>query len=208
MKENKNIDFSKTHINKNLQMIMKYTFIGMITGVIVALKMALAFLPNFETITFFLIFLTVYFKFDISFLAINSFCLLMVAFHGVVDWTVMYFIIFNLYFFITYSIKKVIFKFFWVGIIVAGLYGYIFGSLFTIQQWVLNGKAFALTYWIRGLIFDFIHGTCNAIIFSTLWPAFIKLVKYLTAKYPFLLNKQAFKIYKFEYQKNNNKTIE
>ncbi len=45
-----------------------------------------------------------------------------------------------------------------------------------------------LTYWIKDLVFDAIHGTGNAVICAILYPIIYKLMQVLSPNWPYLFN--------------------
>ncbi|QCO24174.1 hypothetical protein SRED_002658 [Spiroplasma melliferum] len=71
--------------------------------------------------------------------------------------------------------------------------GYIFGSLYAIQTAILYGPNVGLTYWIKGLVFDAIHGTGNAVICAVLYPIIYKLMQVLYPNWPYLFNNKFIK---------------
>ncbi len=172
----------------NVQLIMRYCFVALIASLALAAKAALAVLPNVELATFFIMVPVVFCAFDIAFLTINVFCLLNVVVFGLADWSIYYFFIFNFYGCVMFLCKRIVLKHWWVFIIIIAMMGYVFGSLYALQAYVLYGAAYALAYWINGFIFDAIHGTGNAMLSAVCFPAVWKLFNIFAKKYPFLFN--------------------
>lgn len=171
-----------------LKITLKMTVIALFSSLALALKIAFAFLPNVEFVTFILMFSIVFFTITIGFGIINVYCTLNMVYFGIADWSIMYFIIFNLYGVIMLLCKQVIYWWWWMIIIICALMGYIFGSLYAIQTAVLYGPNVGLTYWIKGLVFDAIHGTGNAVICAILYPIIYKLMQVLSPNWPYLFN--------------------
>ena len=202
-KHNQKISFIQANYyssyNLSIKMLMDCTLAAVHGGIAVALKFALAELPNIELATFWLMFISLFFNNKICFLSVNTFCFLNIIFFGLADWSLFYFLIFNLYLLIVISLRRALLKTWYLFVLILGLMGYLFGSLYTIQAWLLYGRAYAYSYWINGFIFDFIHGTGNIILGSGLYIPCSKIMFRLSGRYPFLFN--------FFYLKNEKKKI-
>ncbi|WP_381415329.1 hypothetical protein NPX79_01290 [Spiroplasma endosymbiont of Anurida maritima] len=105
----------------------------------------------------------------------------------------MYFLIFNAYGTIAYLLKNILIKWPMLFCLLIAFFGYIFGLLFTLQEWFLNGFSYALAYFIRGLMFDFIHGTSNFLVGIFLLNPVIKAFTSVAYKYEILFNKKFLK---------------
>ncbi|WP_253301674.1 hypothetical protein [Spiroplasma endosymbiont of Phyllotreta cruciferae] len=169
------------------------TVIALFGGLDLGLKIAFAFLPNIEFVTFILMFSIIFFIIEVGFGIINVFCALNMVYFGVADWSIMYFIIFNLYGVIMFLCKPLVYWGWWIIIIICGLMGYLFGILYAIQVTILYDRSVGLAYWIKGLTFDAIHGTSNIVICAVFYPIVYKLMQTLYPKWPYLFNKKFIK---------------
>ncbi|WP_144060304.1 hypothetical protein [Spiroplasma syrphidicola] len=173
----------------SIKLTMKITIIAVFSALGLALKAAFAFLPNIEFVTFILMFSIFFFSIEIGFGIVNVYCTLNMVTFGIADWSLMYFVIFNLYAVIILWLKPLISKWWWTMIIMNGLFGYLFGSLYAIQTALLfNSTSVGLAYWINGLVFDAIHGTGNIIVTALLFAPVYKLMEQLVQKWPFIFN--------------------
>lgn len=178
----------------SIQVLMQYTISAIFMALAFILKLAFAAIPNFEFATFVLIVSTVFFTWQIGLMITNGFCLLNIVFFGIADWSIYYFIIFNLYFLIALSLRRWILKKWWLFVITVSLMGYVFGFLFALDTWVLYGFAYALSYWISGLWFDVIHGTGNLFIGALLYLPVSQVMFSFARRYSFLFNNLVFNI--------------
>lgn len=179
----------QAHITtKNNQLIMRYTIAAVLTGLIFILKLVFAFLPNVEFVTFFIAVNFIFFPFSLALIICNTSCFLMVLFYGFLPVNLFYFFIFNLYGCLVALIKKPLYHNKYLFIFVMAMMGYIFGTLYALQQWFMFGFAYAIIYWVNGLVFDLIHGTGNGLIAILLTPLYFKIMNLMGQKYPFLFN--------------------
>ena len=66
------------------------------------------------------------------------------------------------------------------------LYGLIFGGLFAIQYALMYGVQMGMLYWLRGLLFDLIHGASNFILILILYKPLIKSTQKLLNRWRYL----------------------
>lgn len=176
------------HLPLRLQVLIRYTLSGILGAIAFILKVALAVLPNVELATFVIALTCVFFTVDIAFLVINAFCSLNIVFFGIAEWSLLYFVIFNFYGILSILLRKWILKWWWIFIIVVALMGYCFGALFAIDKIFLFSLPYAITWWIAGLWFDFIHGTANFLLGLMLYWPILKVFQQLKIRYDFCFN--------------------
>lgn len=146
---------------------------GVMLAVLEAVKHTLAFLPNVELVTLFIILFSLYFK-DKVIYVIFAFILFEGCWYGFGLWWVMYAYAWPLLALITRIFHRQESVWFWG--VVAGAYGLSFGALCAIPYLFLGGIHTAAAWWIAGIPYDIIHCISNFILCMIL---FIPLKKVL-----------------------------
>lgn len=77
------------------------------------------------------------------------------------SWVVLYFSAWPLLILIILIFRSIIKKYWWIFIIITSLWGFCFGTLDSLLNLLLFGKASFYVYWIAGLPFDAVHGVAN-----------------------------------------------
>lgn len=135
--------------------------LGLMTASLEAVKLALAFLPNIELVTFLIIVYTVFMG-GKALLAVSAFVILECLIWGFGVWTVMY-----LYIWPLLAVQVLIFRkqqSVWFYSTLSGVFGLLFGALCSIPYYFIGGPKMGLTWWIAGIPFDIVHGISNFII--------------------------------------------
>ena len=165
--------------------ILDIAQIGMMVAVIEVCKYALAFLPNIELTSFWLIMFTLFFGWKIV-AVVPCMILLEGAIYGIHLWWIMYLYVWPLLVLITYLFKKNDSAFFWA--IVSGIFGLMFGGLCSLVYFVLawssgtimDGVRTAFAWWIAGIPWDFIHCAGNFSLMLVLYkPISIAMKRYI-----------------------------
>ncbi|WP_343210291.1 hypothetical protein [Anaerolentibacter hominis] len=151
--------------------------IGLMTGVMIAGKEALAFLPNIELVTLFVILFTLVLKGKVlfviyTFVAVEG---LLYGFGG--TWWVVYLYIWPLLAGITWLCRKNTSAVLWA--VLAGAFGMAFGALSAIPYFFIGGAGMAAAYWVSGIPFDVMHCVSNFILTLVLFKPMYKVIEKL-----------------------------
>lgn len=163
--------------------IQKMTRIALLSAILYVAKVALDFLPNVELISFLTIIYTLIFGKE-AFLIVTVFNLFQLIQWGFGAWWVSYLYVWPLLVLITLTVKKLLMKAghsqeeFVLWAIVSGSFGLIFGFLFAIVYIPVN-PAYALSYWIGGLLWDVWHAMCNFAIMLVVGRPVYQGLKYI-----------------------------
>lgn len=160
--------------NKRILSAKDIALAGLMVAVIEVCKMALAFLPNIETTTFWLILFTLFFGWKIVFV-VPVFILIEMSMYGMQLWVIMYMYIWPLLVLVTWVFRRKDSVWFWS--IFSSLFGLMFGMLCAIPYVVigtaggtiLNGLYAGFTWWVAGIPWDIVHGVGNFVIMLVLY---------------------------------------
>lgn len=159
----------------------------MMIAVIEVCKAALAFLPNIELTTFWLILFTLFFGKRIA-LVIPAFILIEGSMYGFGLWWVMYLYMWPMLVLITRLFRKQESVWFWS--ILSGLFGLFFGFFCAIPYVVIgavdggirNGLYAGFTWWVAGIPWDMIHCAGNFVLMLILYRPVRGVMKRVTHK--------------------------
>lgn len=174
---------SKKNINKFWCMSTRdIALIGMMVAVIESSKMALAFLPNIELTTFWIIMFTHLFGNKI-FWVIGVFTMIETVIYPPGLWIVMYLFTWPLLVFIVKVSLKVDSILYWSAL--SGIFGLMFGFWCSISYLIINtiginlssGITAAIAWWIAGIPWDIVHGVSNFILMLILYTPIRHLMK-------------------------------
>ena len=154
--------------------IKDITLIGMMVAVIEVCKVALAWAPNIELTTFWLIMFTLFFGKKIVFV-VPVFILIEGAMYGVHLWWIMYLYAWPLLVLVTWIFRKEQSVWFWC--IVSCTFGLSFGFLCSFPYVVIgavdggirNGLYAGFTWWVAGIPWDIVHGVANFVLMMVLY---------------------------------------
>ncbi|NLX61128.1 MAG: hypothetical protein GXZ06_01175 [Tissierellia bacterium] len=149
--------------------------IGILSATITAGKLALSFIPNIEIVTLLFITYTLVFGYRKSLFISLIFTTTEIFIYGFNTWLLGYYLIWPLLILSTALMKRLI-KSEYGYAILGALFGYAFGFFFALVESLFYGIAYGWAYWLRGLLFDLIHGTSNFIIILTLLNPLKKLL--------------------------------
>lgn len=137
--------------------------IAILSATLTASKMALSFVPNVEIVTLLFIIYTIVFGFKRTILVSIIFSTTEIFLWGFNTWLLGYYLIWPLLVIATGLISKTT-KSEYIFAILAGIFGLSFGLFFSVTESIFYGIGYGITYWIRGLLFDIIHGFSNFIL--------------------------------------------
>ena len=163
--------------------ILDIAQVGIMVAVIEVSKLALSGMPNIELTSFWLIMFTLFFGWKIV-VVVPVFILIEGAFYGVHIWWIMYLYIWPLLVFITWIFRKNSSAILWA--IISGVFGLCFGALCSIPYFVIGmssggvaaGYRSAITWWIAGIPWDFIHCGGNFVIMLVLYHPISQAMKW------------------------------
>ncbi len=159
--------------------------IGIMVAVIEASKFALSGMPNIELTSFWLIMFTVFFGWKIV-AVVPVLILLEGSLYGVHLWWIMYSYIWPILVAISWFFRKNTSAVFWA--ILSGLFGLCFGFMCSFPYFVIGASAggfaagvrSAITWWVAGIPWDFIHCAGNFTIMLVLYHPIAKAMKLVT----------------------------
>ena len=162
------------HSNKPRIEIKDIAQIGLMVAVIEVCKAALAFLPNIELTSFWLIMFTLFFGWKIV-AVVPVFILIEGSIYGMNLWWIMYLYIWPLLVLIVWLLRKNDSAVFWA--VLSGVFGLCFGALCSIPYIVIgwssggfiNGIRSGFVWWVAGIPWDFIHCAGNFVLMLILY---------------------------------------
>lgn len=175
-------------MNKLKLTVKDIAIIGLMIAIIEVCKMALSFLPNIETTTFWVIMFTLFFGWKVVFV-IAGFILIEMNMYGPQLWVIMYIYIWPLLGVVAYIFRKHDNTFGWA--LVSGFFGLFFGALCAIPYFIIGlrdggvmaGLRTAATWWAAGIPWDLVHCVGNFVIMLVLYRPVIKVIKRLRHEY-------------------------
>lgn len=136
--------------------------LAMLTGVIFAAQVGMAYLPNIEAVTLLVILYTQIYKKKVFFI-IFAFVGLEGIFYGFGIWWLNYLYIWPLLALLVLLLgKKNTSPLFWA--IISGAYGLSFGMLCAIPYFFAGGVGAGIAYWIAGIPYDITHCIGNVVL--------------------------------------------
>lgn len=143
--------------------------LALCTALVFGLQVALAAIPNGETVTLLFILYTLYFRSKTLYI-IYTFAVLEGLTYGFSVWWIVYLYIWT----ILWALVMVLGRrerSVWFWSILAACYGLSFGVLCSLPDFVVGGFPLAFTKWVSGIPFDLAHGVFNfAIVFILFKP--------------------------------------
>lgn len=153
--------------------IADIALMGVMVAVIEVCKVAMAFLPNIELTSFWIVMFTLLFQWRILFV-IPVFILVEGAMYGFGLWWIMYLYAWPLLALAAYLNRKQESVWFWS--VLSAMFGFLFGFLCALPYAVigtadsgLRGGLYAgFTWWVAGIPFDIAHGVGNFVLMAVL----------------------------------------
>ena len=152
--------------------------IGLLSASITTGKLVLSFIPNVEIVSLLFIVYTIIFGIKRSIIISIIFSTTEIFIYGFSTWLLGYYLVWPMLIIIIHFAEKII-KTEYGYATIAGLFGFFFGAFFAIAESFFYGYAYGLTYWVRGIPFDILHGVSNFIIVLILFNPTIKAMTYV-----------------------------
>lgn len=156
--------------------IRDIVIIGLLSALITSGKLVLSFIPNVEIVTLLFIVYTITLGAKHSLLISIVFVSTEIFLYGFSTWVLVYYIIWPMLILVIRIFYKK-FRSEYTFAAIAGIFGLTFGIYFAIAESFFYGWAYGLTYWVRGIPFDLIHGVSNYIITLVLFKPLTSIVK-------------------------------
>ena len=154
---------------------------GILGTLLFILKFAMSSLPNVEPVSLLLISYAIIFGIKALY-PLVIYVLLEIIIYGFGFWSIGYLYIWLVLVIAVTAIHKISNSknpFVWA--LISGIFGLIFGALYIPLYMVSGGLAFAITWWISGLPYDFIHCISNfvlcMILFKPITTILLKIAK-------------------------------
>ncbi len=157
----------------------RIAIISLFSAILVVLQIALAPIPNVETVTILFLIYGLVLPLSDNLLIVFVFSTLQALVWGFGEWTIGYYWIWGLWT-ILIAVLKPYFKdnlFSWAA--TTCVFGLSFGALFAINYGIFYGINFTFAYWIRGIGFHIVHGISNYLITLILFNPLLKTFKKL-----------------------------
>jgi len=135
--------------------------VGVMTATLEVVKSMLAFLPNVELVSLFIILYSLFFG-NLVFYVIPVFILLEGCIYGFGLWWFMYLYTWPLLALLAHLFRKQENPLFWS--ILSGFFGLFYGALCSVPYIFLSGIQGAIAWWVAGIRFDIIHCISNFLI--------------------------------------------
>lgn len=157
--------------------IKNIALLGVMIAILEVAKNVLAFLPNVELVTLFIILYTLYFGRKV-FLIVPAFVLIEGCIYGFGLWWIMYLYTWPLLAVLTMLFKKQDSVWFWS--ILSGMFGLFYGALSSIPYLFLGGFQTAFSWWIAGIPFDIVHCISNFVLCLILFKPLQNVMRHMS----------------------------
>lgn len=157
--------------------IKNIALLGVMIAILEVAKNVLAFLPNVELVTLFIILYTLYFGRKV-FLIVPAFVLIEGCIYGFGLWWIMYLYTWPLLAVLTMIFKKQESVWFWS--ILSGMFGLFYGALSSIPYLFLGGFQTAFSWWIAGIPFDIVHCISNFVLCLILFKPLQNVMRHMS----------------------------
>ena len=141
--------------------IKDIALIGLMSAILVALQVALGFLPNIELVSLLIIVYTLVFGRKALYI-IYVFVAVEGVIYGIGLWWINYLYVWTILFLIVMLLRKQHSPLIWA--IISGFFGLAFGALCAIPNLFLSGFESAISYFIAGIPYDILHGIGNFVV--------------------------------------------
>ncbi len=141
--------------------IKDIAIIGMLSAILVALQVALSFLPNIELVSLCILLFTLVFRWK-AFIITYVFVALEGLIYGIGLWWFNYLYVWAVLFILAMLLHRIKSTLFWAAI--SGAYGLSFGALCSIPYFITGGIPSGFAYWVQGIPFDLLHGAGNFVV--------------------------------------------
>lgn len=153
----------------------------MLGGLLFALKLAMAQLPNLEPVSLLVMLLAVVFGWR-SLAAVYVYVGLEILLWGPGLWNVPYLYVWALLFAASRALRRMRSPLGWAAL--SGGFGLLFGALCAPVQLAAGGWAAAVSWWIAGIPWDLAHGAGNFVLALALFPLLRRRLEFLGRERP------------------------
>ncbi|MGN1083552.1 MAG: hypothetical protein ACI4QX_00995 [Lachnospiraceae bacterium] len=162
--------------------VKNIALIGVMIAVIEVCKAALAWAPNVELTTFWIIIFSLWFGKNIYF-AIPVFILIEGSIYGFGLWWLMYLYVWPLVAVVTRILRKMKSALSWA--VFSGIFGLLFGLLCSVPYVfigamggsIASGLGTAFAWWVAGIPWDLLHGVSNFFLMLVLYHPITSVMK-------------------------------
>ena len=164
---------------KNGLSLGEIVLFGMLGGLMFALQVVMAPLPNIEPVSLLTMLFAVIFGWK-SLYCVYTFVAMEILFHGIGLWNINYLYIWTVLAVAAVALRKMDSVFGWA--MVSGVFGLCFGLLCGIVDVFIGGFGYAAAKWVSGIPFDLLHCGGNFAMALILWKPLHQLLGRLTGK--------------------------
>ena len=159
--------------------LRQITLFGMLGALTFGAKVAMAWLPNIEPVSLFVMLFAVVFGWK-SLYAVYVFVTMEILFHGLGLWNINYLYVWAVLALAAICFRKMEGTLGWA--ILSAVFGMSFGALCGIVDIFIGGPSYAVAKWISGIPFDLLHCGGNFAIALVLWKPLRALLERLYGK--------------------------
>ena len=141
--------------------VREIALFGLLGAMMYAAKVAMAFLPNIEPVSFMVMLLAVCFGWKGLF-AVYLYVFLEYALWGIGLWSACYIYVWLILFVLARSVRGMESPLGWA--LISGVFGLLFGFLCAPVYLVTGGWSAAISWWMAGIPMDLVHGISNFVI--------------------------------------------
>lgn len=156
-------------------LLRRMLLFSMLGALMIVLQVVFAFLPNIEFVSMLIIVYTCVFGWY-ALIPVYIFVALEILIYGFSLWVINYIYIWIILVLVVMPLRRYKSPVLWA--IIAGIYGLLFGVLCSFTDIYIGGIGYAISRWISGLPYDFIHCGGNVVITLIFFSPMCKLLKY------------------------------
>lgn len=134
---------------------------GILGALTFGLKFAMSFLPNIEPVSLLIMLYAVTFG-KKSLFPIYTYVAMEILFYGIRDWNLNYLYVWTLLALAAWLMRDSRSPLAWA--LLSAVFGLCFGLLCAPVHLVIGGPAYALSWWINGILFDILHCVGNFVM--------------------------------------------
>ena len=167
-------------MDKKCLTVKEVALFGMLGALTFGAKFIMAFLPNIEPVSLFVIVFVVVFGLKALF-PMGVYVALEILVYGIQLWNINYLYVWAVLALVAYAMRRTKEPLIWAA--VSGLFGLLFGALCAPVYLFTGGVHFAFSWWLSGLGFDLLHCVGNFILAALLFTPLQKLLDGLYRRY-------------------------
>ena len=156
------------------------TILALCTALVFGLQVALAAIPNGETVTLLFLLFTLYFRYKTLYI-IYAFAVIEGLTYGFGIWWIMYLYVWTILWGVVMLLGRQP-RPAWFWAVLAAFYGLCYGLLCALPYWFAGGLSMAFAWWVAGIPYDIAHCIFNFIIGLTLFKPLDALFAKLQAR--------------------------